>query len=169
MSDLQAVAREVLADLQGERDERGRFVVGNPGGPGRPARAVELTYLRGLSDELTLDDWRAVVRKAIEQAKAGDAQARAWVTRYALGQEPPPLWSLAIRETLGVSEEHELAADARREAGGWGPGSSALEDAAIAADSERQAEERRRKREERKARQLQAERAAQGASAGESA
>ena len=152
-------------ELTAERDARGRFVVGNAGGPGRPARAVELSYLRALSDELTLEDWRAIVRRAIEQAKAGDAGARAWVTKHALGHEPPALSDLALREVLGVSEAHELTARAESSTGGLGFNwKSELERAAELAEQERAEQERERKREARRIRQ--AERQAQAEQAG---
>lgn len=147
-----------------ERDARGRWVPGNPGGPGRPARAVEVSYLRAFGDELTLDDWREIVRRAIADARAGDAAARQWVSRYALGASPPALADVAVREALGVSDELETRALAEIETTpaltSWGK-SSPLERAAEilaaerqAAEQERQAEERRRKRAERQARQV---------------
>lgn len=147
-----------------ERDERGRFQ--NFAGPGRPARAVELTYLRALSDELTLDDWREIVRQAVTLAKEGDAQARAWVSRYALGAAPPALTDLAVRDVLAIDDELEaraLAKDASTPAVlKWAkttPIESALDVRQAEqeqAEQERQADERRRRRAERKARQAPA-------------
>src|SRR4051812_10908400 len=71
------------------RDGNGRFGPGNPGGPGRPRRAVEREYLAALTDAVTLDDWRAVCAKAVEQARAGDRYARAWLAGYLLGSDDP--------------------------------------------------------------------------------
>jgi hypothetical protein len=70
-----------------DRDaQTGRFLPGNPGGPGRPRRAIESDYLAALSDGVPTDAWRAIVAKAVEQAQAGDATARAWLGSYVLGK-----------------------------------------------------------------------------------
>lgn len=94
------------------RNPDGTFAEGNPGGPGRPRRAVEREYLAALSDALLLDDWREIVGKAIEDAKDGDAKAREWVSRYALGAAPISLHELAAREVLGIEADYEVAAEA---------------------------------------------------------
>jgi hypothetical protein len=49
----------------GHRDPQGRFTVGNPGGPGRPRRAVEREYLAAMSDAVSLDEWREIVKAAV--------------------------------------------------------------------------------------------------------
>ena len=70
------------------RDEKGRFVKGVSGNPkGRPAREIEESYRAILLDEVTPDDWRAIVRKAKEQAKRGDISARKFIADYIIG--PP--------------------------------------------------------------------------------
>ena len=43
------------------RDERGRFLPGNSGGPGRPPRAIERDYLSIAGDVITPEDWRSLV------------------------------------------------------------------------------------------------------------
>lgn len=83
------------------RDTAGRFAPGNPGGPGRPRRAVEGDYLRALTDRLTPDAWGAIVDTAIDDARAGDAKAREWLARYVLGDRPPSLFSLAVADAAG--------------------------------------------------------------------
>ena len=88
-------------------DGRGRFALGNPDGPGRPRRAVELDYLRALSDVLKLEDWAAIVARAVDDAKQGNPKAREWVSRYALGVNPLGLADLAWRELLGVTPYDE--------------------------------------------------------------
>jgi hypothetical protein len=40
-----------------ERTSDGRFVPGNPGGPGRPPRQTEREYLRAMLAGCTLEDW----------------------------------------------------------------------------------------------------------------
>lgn len=69
-----------------ERDEKGRFAKGNGGGPGRPRREREVEYYRIMETEVTPSDWRAIVSKATDQAKRGDAVARKWLSDYLMGQ-----------------------------------------------------------------------------------
>lgn len=163
--------------LEAERDSAGRFVTGNAGGPGRPRRAVELTYLRALSDELTLEAWREIVRRAVEDARAGDAKAREWVTRYALGPEPVGLMALAVRDELALDDSLEVRGLARVETTPdilkWqapdtpiAAALAVLEAERAQAERERQADERARKAAERKVRQAQREQAGQAESEG---
>src|SRR5262245_12513652 len=69
-----------------DRDDNGRFAPGNPGGPGRPRRAVEADYLAALSEAVTLERWGEIVATAIAQAIAGDAKAREWLGSYLAGK-----------------------------------------------------------------------------------
>lgn len=68
---------------------RSAFKPGNPGGPGRPKRITEESYLRKMFQVVTLDDWEAITRRAVEDAKKGDAAARTWLTNYLIGDKPP--------------------------------------------------------------------------------
>jgi len=56
---------------------------------------VEGDYLARLTDAVTLDDWSAVVARAVTDAKKGDGRAREWLSRY--------LVSSADISTLGDS------------------------------------------------------------------
>lgn len=94
------------------RDGTGRFIAGNTYGKGRPRRAIESDYLKALSDALTLDTWREICAGAIEAAKAGDAKAREWLSRYALGVQPATLTQLATDEALGLSADALIDAEA---------------------------------------------------------
>jgi hypothetical protein len=76
------------------RNGNGRFAAGNPGGPGRPRRVAEIDYLRTLTEECPPETWRAVCRRAVADAEAGDAKARDWLSRYLLGN-PGELPTLA--------------------------------------------------------------------------
>ena len=67
------------------RDNKGQFAEGNSGGPGRPRRAIERDYLRVLSDACPLETWQEIVERAVSEAKEGDPQARAWLSKYLLG------------------------------------------------------------------------------------
>lgn len=67
------------------RDENGRFLHGNPGGPGAPRKRLD--YLRTINEECSLDDWRAIVRQAVLDAKntknpSVRAEARRWLASF---------------------------------------------------------------------------------------
>jgi len=60
------------------RTDNGRFAPGNPGGPGRPRRAIESEYLATLGDAVSLDDWREIVTRAVSDAKAREIRQPAY-------------------------------------------------------------------------------------------
>jgi hypothetical protein len=99
----------VSGQTGGWRKTNGRFAAGNPGGPGRPRRAIEREYLARLSDAVPLDAWQAIVERAVEDAKAGDARARDWLARYLVGEPAGGLMDLAIREHDGQTPEAQVA------------------------------------------------------------
>jgi hypothetical protein len=68
-------------------DENGKFAKGNPGGPGRPKKEREQKFYEITLTAVTFDDWKAIVCKAKDQAKRGDAVARKWLSDYLIG--PP--------------------------------------------------------------------------------
>jgi hypothetical protein len=85
-----------------DRDNKGRLLPGHGvKSPGRPNRVTETAYLRGLSEAVSLEDWREIVTRAVEQAKTGDARARDWLTRYLLGDNAVPLSKLAAWDERG--------------------------------------------------------------------
>src|SRR6516225_4348255 len=92
----------------GHRNRQGQFALGNPGGPGRPRRAVEREYLAALSEAVSLDDWREIVKATAEAAKKGDGKARNWLTRYLLGEKPISLADLAADEAAEVGAERDI-------------------------------------------------------------
>lgn len=66
-----------------------KFLPGNPGGPGRPRRAIEERYLRKISSSVTMNEWKEIILMAVEQAKGGDATARRWLSEYLIGRPLP--------------------------------------------------------------------------------
>ena len=69
-------------------DESGQFKEGNQAakGHGRPRKPAP-EYLAAVAEELSLEDWRAIIGKAIDVAKDGDHRAREWITRMFLDAE----------------------------------------------------------------------------------
>jgi hypothetical protein len=99
------------------RGERGRFAAGNPGGPGRPRRVTERKYLRALVGAVPLKDWREIVRRAVTDAKAGDGQARNWLSKLLCGDDPLALVEL-VEE---LQAELERLRHGNSEVGAEGP------------------------------------------------
>lgn len=89
------------------RDPHGRFKRGWKGGPGRPPRATERTYLATLAAVVTPGKWRAIVKQAAAQARRGDHQARAWLAKYLLGDAPPKLSRLTADDAPPDEDEAE--------------------------------------------------------------
>ena len=68
------------------RDSSGHYALGTRGGPGRPTLKRETEYLRVMTDECTVEQWRDITRKAVTQAiEDGNWRARDWLTKYLIG------------------------------------------------------------------------------------
>jgi hypothetical protein len=63
-----------------------RFAPGWCGGPGRPPRATQDRYLAVLTEAVPPETWRQIVETAVEQAVAGDSEAREWLGSYLIGK-----------------------------------------------------------------------------------
>ena len=93
-----------------DRNTNGTFAPGNPGGPGRPRRGVERRCLAAFAEAVSPSDWRAIIQRAVADAKAGDAKARDWLSKYLVGDEPLALVELTeelqrLKSELGVGNE----------------------------------------------------------------
>ena len=64
-----------------------KFKKGNPGGPGRP-KTVNTDYAGLIRNCLTPTAAFAIIEKTIEQAKSGDARARAWLFSHVVAPIP---------------------------------------------------------------------------------
>lgn len=85
------VSVPVNPNLNGGRDEKGRFTKGNPGGPGRPKRAEEIALLDAISTtfppELVQQTLQDALRLAKEQNSArGMIAVLEFAANYALGK-----------------------------------------------------------------------------------
>ena len=68
------------------RDDKGRFVKGVSGNPkGRSPKEREERYYEILLTAVTFEDWQAIVKRAADQARKGDAVARKWLSDYLVG------------------------------------------------------------------------------------
>lgn len=102
---------------QADRNEKGQFEKGSSGNPvGRPSKAREQAYLAVLVEEVSLEDWRTIVRKAKDDATTSkDFRAREYGRRfiadYAIGK---PKQTIAIRAGKTGDEFAELSDDELR-------------------------------------------------------
>ena len=71
-----------------ERDESGKFIKGVSGNPqGRPKKEREERFYEITLSTVGFEDWKAIIQKAVKQAKAGDSMARKFLADYIMG--PP--------------------------------------------------------------------------------
>jgi hypothetical protein len=68
------------------RDERGRFVQGNEGGPGNPFTRRVAALRTALLQQITEEDIQEVARRLLAQAKEGDLAAIKLLLQYAIGK-----------------------------------------------------------------------------------
>jgi hypothetical protein len=88
-----------------DRAPNGRFAPGWRGGPGRPRRATEAEYAIALRAAVPLGAWTRIVRKAVDDALAGDRQARTFLANYLIGRPIPAVeLSDSNHDELGVDD-----------------------------------------------------------------
>src|SRR5262249_47563303 len=78
-----------MAGSKGTRNgSGGRFQKGNAGGPGRPRRETERAYLDATISGCSVAQWTLIVKRAVADAKKGNACARRWLSDILLGRDP---------------------------------------------------------------------------------
>lgn len=85
-------------------DANGRFAKGNKLGKGNPHLAKINTLKAAMYECVTASDWREIVEKAVNDAKAGDKAAREWLSDRMLGKA-----TLPIDATVNHGVSHEDA------------------------------------------------------------
>lgn len=88
------------------RGNTGRFCTGNTFGKGRPKRSVENEYQTALYDQCSVETWKGIIQKAIEQATQGEAKARTFLANYILGK--PEIRVEYIDNSLDQYTDEEL-------------------------------------------------------------
>lgn len=89
-----------------QRGKNGQFLEGSSGGPGRPPRKTEWSYLRSTTSACSLEDWQQIVTRAVADAKNGNAKAREFLARYVLGNAPV-LSELTALDEIGLDPVDE--------------------------------------------------------------
>ncbi len=67
---------------------------------------TQATYLKALSDRVSIEEWKSIIQRAIKDALLGDAKARAWLSSYLIGT---PIQRIAA--SLMVTEERFTKAE----------------------------------------------------------
>ncbi len=75
--------------MQEQRDQKGRYLPGHSGGPGRPKKKRDPAYMTIVEEEVTHEDWRAIIRTLKEAALNGEPQAQKLLAAYLLGRPVP--------------------------------------------------------------------------------
>ncbi|MEZ6036743.1 MAG: hypothetical protein R3F29_04640 [Planctomycetota bacterium] len=88
-----------MADIT-TRDDQGRFMPGNPGGPGRPKGRGMSDVRRAMKAAVTSDHIRAIMCKATILALNGNLSAMRFVTDRVCGR---PIEEVAEGEPLGLT------------------------------------------------------------------
>ncbi len=99
------------------RAQDGRFARGNAGGPGRPRRETERSYLAAMAEAVPLETWKQIVESAVQAAGQGDRYAREFLASYLMGRPEgaaSTLHELAVEE-LAESDPVERGAAIARE------------------------------------------------------
>jgi len=73
--------------------------------------------LATLSDAVNLDDWQEIAGRAVQDAKTGDATARAWLSKYVLPETAGGLLELAVAAHADRSVDDQIAAVAKSREG----------------------------------------------------
>src|SRR5436305_374880 len=92
-----------LNSMNNGRDDKGRFVSGNPGGPGRPRRQVEQEYHDVMINAVSPEDWHSIIQTAVVQALDGSHEARRFLADYILGK---PLQRTELTGAEGGPVQH---------------------------------------------------------------
>ena len=70
--------------------------------------------MAAIGNAVSLEDWQAIVRRALDDAKNGDAKAREWLARYLLGVpkcfDQSPL-SVVAEDVAAVDAVAKIAKD----------------------------------------------------------
>ncbi len=72
-----------------QRTPRGTFAKGTKPGPGRPAVKTSTAYRYAARRVVSDAKWKAIVDRAIDQAKSGNAEARRWLASIIVNEPVP--------------------------------------------------------------------------------
>ena len=95
------------------RGEDGRFLPGNPGGPGNPYPRQVAALRNSILQAVTPKDIEEIIRAQIEQAKQGDTVAAKFILERVLGR--PQVIDLALVAMKARIEEMRVESDEKQQ------------------------------------------------------
>jgi hypothetical protein len=107
-----------------ERDISGRFVSGHAKVGGRAKGSGTIDYIAILREECSSAQWRAIIARALEQARRGDNAARRWVSEYLIGKPVETINADIMSDGLGLLDLLAGVRDALAGDGDAGEGAS---------------------------------------------
>jgi hypothetical protein len=116
-----------MTDYNHNPEGKGGFKPGHKRG-GRPKRATEERYLRATVTSCPLRRWRAICKKAVEMAEAGDAKARRFLADMLVGRDPVLLRHLAeqVEKALAEAEASNVPGSEAAARSGPPPGTNGV-------------------------------------------
>lgn len=88
-----------------ERNSKGQFTAGNAGGPGRPKRQVEGSYIAATLGTVSKNDWCKIVEKIKQKALRGDMTAARFLSDLLVDRGEVDARLTALEEKLGTRKE----------------------------------------------------------------
>jgi len=98
-----------LRDKIPPKDER-RYITSRRVGYLPSKEVTKAAYLKTLAEEVSVDDWRDIVRRAVDDAIDGDTKARQWLSNYLIGTPIRRVAQDINVRTQKFSEEERLQA-----------------------------------------------------------
>ena len=95
------------------RGEDGRFLPGNPGGPGNPYRRQVAALRNSILQAVTPKDIEEIIKAQIAQAKQGDTVAAKFILERVLGR--PQVIDLALVAMKARIEEMRVESDEKQQ------------------------------------------------------
>jgi len=123
MSDPRPAENAAQMPAHNGHDAKGRFVRGNPGGPGNPYARQVAALRKAILNRLTEQDLLAITEALLAKAKEGSVGAAKLLLAYALGKpasapDPDRLDGQELKhfkdQVETVNEVHELAVEVGR-------------------------------------------------------
>ncbi len=100
-----------------KRDNKGRFLTGHKGGPGRPPIETERAYMDATIAACTPTDWARVVKQAVDDSLNDDPKvknaARNFLLKALLGSSPDILMQFANIELTDRASSDSSKAGAK--------------------------------------------------------
>ncbi len=94
-----------------QRKPNGQWAKGHSGNEGNTSATYKAKMLAVVKDAVTADDWTAITGRAVTLARAGNNEARNWLSSYLLGKPeenmPIALYPVSVDDWWARVEERQ--------------------------------------------------------------